>query len=158
MPALTNYLGAFYLSWSAFETTLEIIAKQELGVTDRQAHILFGTLGFSAKMEIAVSLIQDGSRANKKNLIDAIRNVPQVARRNHITHSLIAHAPDYSRFWFVRREISTGLSVKVLDFDGKSMEAHFNALHDAARKVEKLSGISEADCADYLNVAQAIVK
>ena len=157
MPDLSNYLGAMYLSWSAFETALEIIGKQELGVSERQAHIVFGTLGFSSKMDIVVSLILEGGRPNKDELVAAIRSVPQSARRNHITHSLVGHTGDFSQFEFYKRENGNGLIAKKLSFDGPLMKTHFEAMYEAAALVEELSGIHDGERMAYINAAKAVV-
>ena len=155
--SLAHYLGIFYYSWSAFEINLEMISKRELGISNRQSHIVFGSLSFTAKMEIALSLLKDSDRPQKDNMIAAIRQVPKVARRNHITHSLITTNPDFSRFVFHKRNIAKGLSTKTLDLNTAAMNRHFDKLNAAANEVERLAGFTADDRKAYVDSATAAV-
>lgn len=126
-----------------------MICKRELGITDKQAHIVFSSLGFSAKRDIAVSLMRESSNGKKDEIIAAIHRVPEIARRNHITHSLILTSNDFSRFDFVKREIANGLKAKTLSFSVKAMKRHFDDLADAASHLEALSGFTDAERTEY---------
>jgi hypothetical protein len=157
MPTITHFLGGFYLSWSLFELTLEMLCKRELGITDKQTHIVFSSLTFSAKRDIAVSLMRDSDDTNRDAIIAAIHRVPEIAKRNHLTHSLIMTNDNFTKFNFVKREISNGLKAKKLNFNLAEMKTHYDELADAAIALDVLCGFTEAERTAYGNVAKTAV-
>jgi len=157
MPTIVHFLGGFYFSWSLFELTLELLCKRELGLTDKQTHIVFSSLTFSAKRDIAVSLMRDSSDANKDAIIAAIHRVPEIARRNHLTHSLIMTNDDFSKCNFIKREISNGFKAKMLTFNLAEMKAHYDEMADAAIALDALCGFTDAERTAYGNFAKAAI-
>lgn len=151
MNSVLHYMGAVYLSWSLFEINLEMLSKREMGITDLQSHTIFGSLSFSAKRNICIALMKESTDPLKDEIIEAIREVPQLARRNHITHSIIKTSEDFSVFNFVKREVANGLSAKNLKLDAKAMKRHFDDMANAAITLEKLSGFSDADRNAYVD-------
>lgn len=146
-----HYLGGFYFQWSLFEIHVEMICLKELGITPRQVHILLGSLSFSSKQEVAISLLKEGDNPHKTELISALKRIPQIARRNHITHSLITTNSDFSRFTFTKREIANGLKQKELSFDIQGMRGHFHDLNDAVTELVQLCSYSHAEMQAYVD-------
>lgn len=159
MSTHAHYLGGFYYSWGTFETLLEMLSRDELGIDNDRAHIVFCSLNASAKQEIAINLISLSDRANKDEVVTAIRRIPNIAKRNHITHSMLASNNNMTRFTFNKREISSGnLVVRPFTLSHEEMGEHFNALNDALAELQGLAGYDEAEMQSYFDALKAFIK
>lgn len=159
MPTHAHYLGGFYYSWSSFELILEVLCRDELVIDDHRAHITLSSLSAAAKQEIAINLVSISTRANRDEIIKCIRRIPNIARRNHITHSLLAANAAMTEFTFFKREIASGsLVARKLVFSGVEMQDHFKTLNDALVDLQHLIGLTDADLESYCEAIKAFVK
>lgn len=157
MKPIVHFLGGFYLNWALFELNIEMLCRRELGLSERKNHIVFSSLSFSAKLEIAISLLMDSEDPKREKILSAMRKIPQIARRNHITHSIFAINKDLSLITFTKREIVNGLKSKVLKFDNDEMRAHFTALNEACGEFETLLGFSGEDRRAYTDAMKVAI-
>jgi len=154
-------LGGFYMSWSAFDLILEIIAKDELGIDSDKAHVVFGTLQMQTKQNIVIALLSLSMRANKDALIRQIRAIPEGANRNLIAHGILSWGKlgDLTDITFHSRKIDGGkLAVRRKNFAANDMVGHGQALNRALSKLQREAGISEDDFQQYFTALKAFRK
>ncbi|MCB1494107.1 MAG: hypothetical protein KDJ77_20255 [Rhodobiaceae bacterium] len=128
---------------------------RELGITQKHAEIVFASLNSKAVLEIAVCLLTEASDDNS-DLIRAIKEIPRIARRNHLTHSSIHFASDGSEVAFVLRDIASGkFKYRPLSRTVQQFYDAINELHAAMVEVQTLSGVTDENFISYTHGARA---
>jgi NAD(P)-dependent dehydrogenase (short-subunit alcohol dehydrogenase family) len=140
-------LGGIHVLWTNYETTLELIAKQLLHLTPRQAQIVFASIANQAKRNIVVALLKEDG--DNTELVNAIHNVAEVAKRNHLTHSYIFEGPDHAHF--LKVDVKNGYRARSLRFSLAEIDALVQEFREALELVEQLADIDPKVRDGYLS-------
>lgn len=109
-------------------------------------------MGAKPKQEIAISLLKEG--ANNEPLIKKLRSVPDIARRNHITHSIYLGDDKLTKHIFRKRDIRSGLKTRDLVLDSVGMKKHFEKLATAIIEAQQLAGVDDEDLQSYCDAVK----
>lgn len=108
-------LGSVVAMWSEFEVAIEFVIGRRTGLAPADSSLIFGTMGFEAKLKIVIALL---ARDQRDDAIAAVKDLVAFVRRNVLLHAALGAEKDFSRFAFWQRR---------LDKDGTIAKHEFTA-------------------------------
>ncbi|WP_293700970.1 MULTISPECIES: hypothetical protein [unclassified Sphingopyxis] len=141
--AQISTLGTVLAFWNNVELVMEMVIKQELGLTTEQACIVCGALGGGAKLAMLSSLVAE--KGHRQSFVQAIRDFQGMVGRNALAHGFMTiHGPsgDYE---IVSRDVKNKLSVR----RRRLVDYYTDDFVPAYEKAITESGFSENEMYDY---------
>jgi hypothetical protein len=147
--------GFVLLEWNDYELLIEMAIRNLLGITSREAHIVFGALAFKAKLNILLAL----GRQKKLTEHDAIKwakAINKYAQRNHLIHGYAWHEGE--TIGFVKRNVDDRLRVAEKKFRQSELAVHAIWLVGAVHKFQEELGFTTRDVGAYRRSAESLIK
>lgn len=136
--------GLMLMTWSSIELALEMVAKREIGLTLKQACIIFGPLGGGAKVALTFSILE--GNVAMQPFCEAVRAYQNFLGRNALVHGFPTFKEESDPWVIVSREVKNGLVVRTRQIDRYVETEEFNVLFT---RVMETSGFTDQDLHDY---------
>ncbi|MGB6490498.1 MAG: hypothetical protein WBF10_03480 [Methylovirgula sp.] len=161
-PGLTAYhyfflqYGQFLAVWNSFDVLVEIAIMRALRLSVEESCILSGALGFGAKSNVLLALLNRSPEEKQK--VQLITEAIQVAERNGFAHGFISVSADSETFTLVRREVKGSLEVKPKAFSALQMQKHLFVFMGKFAQAQQAFSISDDDLIKYQREVESFAK
>ena len=151
----TSSYGFVLLEWNDYEILIEMGIRNLLGITSREAHIVFGALAFKPKFSILMALARQKNLAGH-DAIQLAKSINKYAERNHLIHGYAWHEGE--TIGFVKRNVDDRLRVSERKFSQNELAMHAIWLIGAVERFQEALGITSREIAGYRRSAESLLK
>lgn len=157
VPPSKAYLisyGLFMVTWSVFETILDVTIAREAGLKPPQSIIVTSGLGFERKASIARSLLALHKPQNEK-AISLINKITQEASRNSLVHGIVFVGQNAIEF--IKCDTDQSLKVKSKKFKDDELASLVASICGMIDQLQIELSVSNEDLAKYGDSLKSLV-
>lgn len=147
--------GLFMVTWSIFETTLEVAIQKRLKLHPLEGNIVTGGLAFLSRSSILRSLLALDKSKESKEASKLINSMVTDANRNAIIHGHVHVGGDHT-LKFVHRKTADKLSAKSVIVDKDSMLSRTSLLRRRIEMLQSLLSVSNEELQEFGNIGQIL--
>ena len=148
--------GQFLAVWNSFDVLVEIAIMQVLRLSVEESCILSASLGFGAKSNVLLTLLNRTPAGKQKAQL--ISEAIQLAERNGFAHGFISVSADSETFTLVRREVKGSLEVKPRALSALQMQRHLYIVMGKFAEAQTAFSISDDDLIKYQREVESFAK
>lgn len=151
----TSSYGFILLGWNDYELLIEMAARNLLGISSREAHIVFGALSFKPKLNILLALARQ-QKLHEHMAIKTAKAINKYAERNQLIHGYAWHEGE--TIGFVKRSVDDRIRVKEKRFTQSELARHAIWLTLAVGEFQRELSLTARDVAGYRRSAESLLK